>query len=294
MKKPLLQDDAFLADVAACRDDHSDVLNLWWLGQSGFLVQCHGRHVLFDPYLSDSLTRKYSGTDKPHVRMFERVIAPERLDFIDVITSTHGHTDHLDGETLTAICRAAEKRWTDAHESPETAIGPHLLHAAANQLLVHERLPDCGFLFWPMDAWQQREVCKIEFTAVPAAHDTIQKDSDGHHLYLGYVCRYRGRTIYHSGDTVMYDGMAENLRGFAPIDLAILPINGKVGNMSGRDAARLAKEIGAKLVIPCHYDMFEFNTADPADEFIPECERIGQAYRVLQQGERFSSSEIPR
>ena len=66
------------------------------------------------------------------------------------------------------------------------------------------------------------------------------------------------------------------------------------GNLDGREAAGLAKAIGARLVIPCHYDMFEFNTADPADEFIPECERIGQPYRVLQLGERFSSTEIPR
>jgi L-ascorbate metabolism protein UlaG (beta-lactamase superfamily) len=277
MKKPFLQDDAFLADVATCREDHSNVLHLWWLGQSGFLMQCHGRHVLFDPYLSDSLTRKYAGTEKPHVRMTERVVAP----------------DHLDGETLTAICRAVQRRWSDAHESPDTAIGPHLLYAAANDSLVFERLPSFDFFLSPMDAWEQREVCKVEFTAVPAAHDTIQVDADGHHLFLGYMCRYRGWTIYHSGDTVVYDGMVDNLRGFAPIDIAILPINGKVGNMSGRDAARLAKDIGARVVIPCHYDMFEFNTADPAEEFIPECERIGQAYRVLQQGERFSSTEIP-
>src|SRR3954471_6548146 len=110
MKKPLLQDDAFLADVAACRDDHSDSLHLWWLGQSGFLMQCHGRHVLFDPYLSDSLTRKYAGTDKPHVRISERVVAPERLDFVDVLTSTHGHTDHLDAESLVPITRAVQAR----------------------------------------------------------------------------------------------------------------------------------------------------------------------------------------
>ena len=54
--------------------------------------------------------------------------------------------------------------------------------------------------------------------------------------------------------------------------------------MNGREAARLAKEIGARLVIPCHYDMFEFNTADPRDEFIPECERLGQPYRVPSAG----------
>ena len=45
--------------------------------------------MLFDPYLSDSLTAKYADTDKPHVRITERVIDPESLDFIDVATSSH-------------------------------------------------------------------------------------------------------------------------------------------------------------------------------------------------------------
>ena len=65
------------------------------------------------------------------------------------------------------------------------------------------------------------------------------------------------------------------------------------GNFTGPEAARLARDIGARVAVPCHYDMFEFNTADPADEFIPECHRLGQPYRVLQLGERFSSTEIP-
>ena len=78
MIQPLLQDDAFLADVERVRMEAPDDLHLWWLGQSGFLVQWRGRHLLLDPYLSDSLTLKYAATDRPHVRMTERVIAPER------------------------------------------------------------------------------------------------------------------------------------------------------------------------------------------------------------------------
>ena len=65
MIEPALKDDAFLADVAAARDE-PDQLHLWWLGQSGFLIQCGGVHLLVDPYLSDSLTEKYATTDKPH------------------------------------------------------------------------------------------------------------------------------------------------------------------------------------------------------------------------------------
>ena len=80
--------------------------------------------------------------------------------------------------------------------------------------------------------------------------------------------------------------MSDLLRPYE-IDVAILPINGKVGNMDGIAAARLAKAIGAKVVIPCHFEMFEFNTVSPAD-FVRECERLGQPYRVLRAGERYT------
>lgn len=105
MIHPVLKDDAFLQDIRIARQEQ-DRLHLWWLGQSGFLIQWQGHHLLMDPYLSDSLTKKYAGSEKPHVRMTERVVAPDRLDFIEVVTSSHNHTDHLDGETLIPLLRA--------------------------------------------------------------------------------------------------------------------------------------------------------------------------------------------
>jgi L-ascorbate metabolism protein UlaG (beta-lactamase superfamily) len=90
--------------------------------------------------------------------------------------------------------------------------------------------------------------------------------------------------------------MAERLKPFR-VDLALLPINGRAperrvaGNLDGREAAGLAKEIGARMVIPCHYEMFEFNTASP-DEFAAESRRLHQPYRVLRCGERWSSCEL--
>ena len=57
------------------------------------------------------------------------------------------------------------------------------------------------------------------------------------------------------------------------------------GNLDGREAARLAHAIGARCVVPCHYEMFAFNTAEPRELFIPECERLGQPCRVLRAGE---------
>jgi L-ascorbate metabolism protein UlaG (beta-lactamase superfamily) len=99
-------------------------------------------------------------------------------------------------------------------------------------------------------------------------------------------------TVYHSGDTVRFDGMAERLRAFTP-DVALLPINGRdpvrgvAGNLDEREAAVLARDIGAGLAVPCHYEMFEFNTASP-EVFAAECGRLGQPYRVLRAGERLT------
>jgi L-ascorbate metabolism protein UlaG (beta-lactamase superfamily) len=80
-------------------------------------------------------------------------------------------------------------------------------------------------------------------------------------------------------------------------DVALLPINGDLpergvaGNLNGREAALLGKEMGARVVIPCHFEMFAFNTASP-DEFIRAARDHGQRYRILRAGERWSSSEL--
>jgi L-ascorbate metabolism protein UlaG (beta-lactamase superfamily) len=268
MIKPLQQDDAFLADIAKTRGDKSEALRIWWLGQSGFLLQFHGRHLLLDPYLSDSLTKKYATTEKPHVRMTERVIDPAKLNFIDVVTSTHNHTDHLDAETLLPL----------VHVNPKMK----LVLPAANQVFAYERLHEATNLHdVPLEFGVPADVGGFRFTAVPAAHPELTSG------YAGYVVKVGPHTVYHSGDTVVFDGMSHLLKLLA-IDIAILPINGKVDNMGGRDAAQLAKDIGAKLVIPCHYEMFEFNTADPAEQFVPMCQELQQPFKVLKAGEKLT------
>ncbi|MDF2440074.1 MAG: hypothetical protein JWN98_1058 [Abditibacteriota bacterium] len=277
--KPVLQDEALLADrIAAPRDQNT--LCLWWLGQSGFLVACNGQHLVFDPYLSDSLTAKYDATDKPHVRMTELVIAPEKLDFVDVVTSSHNHTDHLDAATLVPLFTANE---TLQMVIPE-----------ANRAFVAERLGRPQSTFIGLNDGQTVQVGGFLFTGIAAAHDELETDNAGRHKFLGYVVQCGRFTLYHSGDCVLYDGLKERLQRF-DIDVALLPINGSVparrvaGNFNGREAAQLAKAIGARVAIPCHYELFSFNTASP-DEFIAECKAIGQPYVVLRAGERWCSA----
>ena len=278
MIQPALQDDDFLDDVRVARE-WPDTPHLWWLGQSGFLLQWEGHHLLLDPYLSDSLTHKYAQTGQPHVRMTERVIAPERLDFIEVITSSHNHTDHLDAETLGPLLRVNPK--------------VELIVPEANRAFVADRLGVVLELPRGLVAGETKRFGVFQITAVPAAHPTLSKDEWGRDKFLGYVVRCGDFTLYHSGDTLLYDGMVETLAPFQP-DVALLPINGDhperrvAGNLNGREAATLAKNIGAHLVIPCHYDMFEFNTAAP-EEFIATAQQLAQPYRVLRGGERWSA-----
>jgi L-ascorbate metabolism protein UlaG (beta-lactamase superfamily) len=278
--QPRLQDFAFLTDVANAAS-YPDVLHVWWLGQSGFLIKHAAGCLLFDPYLSDSLTAKYAATDKPHIRMTARVIAPERLDFLQVVTSSHNHTDHLDAGTL----------------RPLFAMNPalRLVFPEANRAFAAGRLgfqsDDLRLL--GLDDGTRANVAGFQFIGIPAAHNDLERDEQGRCKYLGFIVRCGPFTIYHSGDTLLYPGLEERLRTLGPIDLALLPINGNkperrvAGNLDGPEAARLAHAIGARCVVPCHYEMFEFNSASP-DAFVAECEKLRQAYRVLHAGERLS------
>jgi L-ascorbate metabolism protein UlaG (beta-lactamase superfamily) len=275
--QPVQSHDALLADIHA--SNRRDGFRLWWLGQSGFLLQWNGTHILLDPYLSDSLTRKYSQTDKPHVRMTELVIDPARLSFIDIAASTHNHTDHLDADTLRPIL--------DRNPSLRLVI------PEANRSFVAERIKIDPATAIGVDDGASREICGVRFSGVASAHESLDRDEHGRAKYLGYVLQFGRWSLYHSGDTIRYEGMAEKLQPFK-IDVALLPINGRSaerripGNLFGREAAQLSRDIGAKLAIPCHYEMFEFNTASP-EEFVLECQRLSQPFQVLRCGEKWQS-----
>ena len=266
----IVEMDSFLND-----DSH---LHIWWLGQSGFLLQWQGKRVLIDPYLSDSLTKKYLTTDKPHIRMSELVVKPGLLRNISVVTSSHNHTDHLDAETLIPVLA----------NNP----GIKFIIPEANRDFVAERVK-CEKRY-PIGMNDGRSVTLDEFTfhGLPAKHNEIERDEYGNCKFMGYVIEFGTYKIYHSGDTLWFDEMTELLKPFA-VDLALLPINGNkperkvAGNLDCKEAAELGKAINARFVIPCHYDMFTFNTAD-VNDFVREAKKIEQPYSVLRGGERFT------
>jgi L-ascorbate metabolism protein UlaG (beta-lactamase superfamily) len=273
--KALQKDDVLLNDIKNTETGNN--FKVWWLGQSGFLLKWSGKFLLFDPYLSDSLSKKYASTDKPHTRMSELVIDPARLNMISMVTSSHNHTDHLDAETL----------------MPLLSVNPEIkfIIPEANRAFIADRVKcDLAFPIGLSDG-ESVEVEGFKIYGVPAAHNTIDRDENGKIKFMGFIAEFGGYKVYHSGDTLWYDGIVETLAPFK-VDVAFLPINGNkperrvAGNLSFEEAARLAKAIGAKLTIPHHYHLFDFNTEDP-ENFVIEAQKQGINFKVMQQGEGF-------
>ena len=279
--KAIRKDADFLADLDHNLDDQEDFY-LWWLGQSGFLIQWRGQRLLIDPYLSDSLTQKYAGTRKPHIRMSELVIDPQKLTGISLVTSSHNHTDHLDASTLIPLLEA----------NPEM----QMVMPEANRIFVTDRIKKN--LYYPIGLSDGKSVTIGHFTlhGISAAHNEIEKDENGNDRFLGYIISFGKWSIYHSGDTLLYDGLAEKILPFHPI-LALLPINGNepsrevAGNLNIDESIELAKAIGATWLIPCHYDMFTFNTAD-VNKFAINASAKSQAFCILDIGGKICSHEL--
>jgi L-ascorbate metabolism protein UlaG (beta-lactamase superfamily) len=280
MIKALRKDRALVDDIL--QHENSSDLHCWWLGQSGFLIQYQGKRLLLDPYLSDSLTIKYASTDKPHERISELVIDPAMLPRIDVATSSHNHTDHLDAATLNPILQ----------NSPACK----LIIPEANRDFVAERLNIDNALPIGLNDGETYQDETFKLTAIPAAHNTIDRNEAGQCRYLGYFISVGGIRIYHSGDTLYYAEMEKLIRDFAP-HVALLPINGNLasrkvaGNLNAEEAVGLAKSCNTPYVIPCHYDLFAFNTAD-VNEFIHIAKAKQQGYVVLNLGGKWTGKEL--
>lgn len=227
-----------------------------WLGQAGFVVQLDGQRIVIDPYLSDSLAEKYLGKPFPHTRMMAAPVAPDELVDVNWVLCTHGHTDHMDRGTLPVLLSANPKA--------------QVLVPRSEKLKAVERgVPEDRMHV--IEAGQSLSIDGLTFTATASAHEDIRRDENGDHLFLGYVIEADNLRIWHSGDTIPFEGLADRLAPMK-IDLALLPINGRdaerasngvPGNLTVEEALELTESIGARSLICHHFGMFDFNTANP-------------------------------
>lgn len=226
---------------------------LVWLGQAGFAIRAGSQTVVIDAFLS------------PHPdRVVPAAFKPAEANRLTAILCTHEHLDHYDADAVKQM----------AGTSPQAKI---IVPAPITKLVIDTGIDPNRVVGMQPD----EEVVLGEMTvhAVPACHGVEIADaynfgheiSEGAFRYLGFIIDCGGTRIYHAGDTITYEGMAEALKCFL-IDLALLPINGRcpdreaqglVGNIDHIEAAELAAQMHADTVVPMHYDMFVGNPGYP-------------------------------
>jgi len=279
MIQPVQSGQVLLDDIRQTAVTDGAVV-IWWSGQSGFAIKSATMTFYVDLYLSEHLTTKYADTDKPHVRITEAPLRGIDLQDVTLLFSSHKHSDHLDPIAIPQIM---------ANNSEARLVLPAPVRAYAIETLgldADRLIPTTGDEHIKVDG--------MTVTVIPSAHPDFDYVDGVGYPFVGYVFDVGGVKIYHSGDTLVYDGLVERLKPLE-IDIALLPINGTSErlqvlnvppNMNMDEALGLAHAIGDPLIIPQHYDMFTFNTADVSD-FASKAKANGQAYQVMQCGEKF-------
>ena len=217
-----------------------------YLGGAGFLISHAGTSVLVDAYLSYSVDRAIGG--EAWTRLYAPPFTPEELSFVNAACVSHDHLDHADPDTIAPLAAAnADVTFVCGRAIEDAARSYGAKNVAA------------------LSDGETRRFGEIAVTAIPAAHETVVRDGRGDPEACGFIFELGGVRVYHSGDSLVYDGLAQRVRG---ADVMLLPVNGNgyfrradniVGNMDAYDAARLASLCGARLLVPMHYDLYRGN-----------------------------------
>ena len=223
-------------------------MKITFLGQAGLLFEKDGLKIMIDPYLSDSVV-------KVNPKNWRRVPVDESLFEIkpDVMIFTHNHLDHYDPETAPRFITA---------ESGMLVLSPRSVWDEVRKIGGNNNY----VLFNRHTEWT---VGGVKLTAVKAEHSDITP--------IGVIIDDGEKKYYVTGDTLYNEEIFEDI----PDDIyaLFLPINGVGNNMNMVDAARFAKRVNPKKVVPMHIGMFDEMTAD---DFVCENKVIAEIYKEIK------------
>lgn len=118
--------------------------------------------------------------------------------------------------------------------------------------------------------------------AVPAFHSSSADDGTYTGCPVGYVFDIDGTVIYHAGDTCLNSEMKVIGEVYKP-DIALLPVGGHY-TMDVENAAVAAEWLGAKTVIPMHFNTFPQINADTV-AFEAKIKNAGKTPLVMKTGQ---------
>lgn len=244
---------------------------LTWYGHATFRIITPQGHVLvIDPWFNNPMNPA-AGKGKD---------ALADIDKVDYILITHGHFDHV-GDAVPLAKKTGARLVTN-----------YELGANMAKLLGYPK-DQMGFDTL-MNIGGEIKIANGEVTVAmtPAIHSSgLRNPHAGPNqpavVYggtaAGFVIKIKhGPTIYDTGDTAYFSDMKLIGEQYHP-DVGLINIGGHFG-MEPPMAARAAKAVRAKLVIPHHYKTFPVLTQDPT-QFVKDVEREGIKVRVMKPGE---------
>ncbi len=236
-----------------------DLVHINFLGQAGFIVRTSKQAFVVDPYLSNYVVESGAGSAELFSREFAIPVNPDQVKDISLAFITHDHADHCDPLTLLPMIKTNQGI---------VIVGPR---PVANHLLA-EGVSEKQIFVPEID--QMNELKGTRFYAVPAAHYGFDQNEKGEFGNFGFVINVNDQWLYHSGDTILYDGMVERiLQHTKKIKIACLPVNGRdgwrermgmIGNLDGAETLELVRLIHAEILLPMHNDLFKVNHVNPA------------------------------
>lgn len=238
-------------------------LRLWWFGGPSYAIKSARSILYVDPYHSGPRADDPQG----FIRAIPNYLFPEDISRADLVLSTHDHTDHCDPATLNPIA---------ARTSALFAAAPSSAKLMEEWGFDRKRIRTMG----PGSVLRHGD---LTLTAFPSAD---WDDAEA----VTFVLEAGGKTVFIGGDTMMFDQMSEiGLR--YRIDLAILAlarnrrdIIDKPLYFTPEELAQSAKALGARRVLPVHWDIWQAWQEDP-HAIAPHLEGSGTEPVILAQGE---------
>lgn len=245
-------------------------LTMTLIGGPTALIEIDGFRLLTDPTFD--APRDYQ---LPHVRL-EKLVGPalaaEAIGEIDAVLLSHDqHSDNLD-ESGRSFLAKAERVLTTA--------------AGAKRLGGHAE----GFAPWASTELTNKMGSSLTITATPARHGPAGIEPLAGDV-IGFVLSPKnGRSIYISGDTVWYDGVAEVARRFKAG--LVLPFAGAAQTrgpfhltMDTNDTIETARAFPDAVIVPLHTDgwaHFKQNAQDLRASF--DTLGFGSRLKLLEPG----------
>jgi L-ascorbate 6-phosphate lactonase len=244
-------------------------LTLWSIGGAGFILKSRNSTIYIDPYCGGSVKVPDIGTIH---RMIPIPFNPSDVRKIDATVITHEDLDHLNEDFIFPV----------SENTRSLFIGP----PSVGELLESWGIPKNRIVI--LHEYQEKKVNDVRIIGLPS-NDPVPKTANT------YILEADGVKVFHSGDALFFEKYHEFGKKY-DIDIALIslgtnPPGMKIYNNPG-EVVQIARDLGCKVLIPMHWNLWSFSLEDPylvSQEV--KLRALDIKVVILRIGERFSYPE---